>query len=171
MNFKVQFELKQEAGHYHKVKFDWLQVEGDGTTISFPLTDTGFLKDWTLVQIEGEEPLPPEPEIPDPKAKKAQPPKKDAAKNKGVLEEITDNRPRIVTFEKDFSAEAGLGTLVTEEVAKCLSKAKLSIELYEVNRETQEESHCETIKIDISCLLFPTESVDVSLIFQFQLIS
>ena len=41
-------DLKHEAGHYHKVKYDWIAVAGDGE-ISFPITDTGMLKDWNLV--------------------------------------------------------------------------------------------------------------------------
>jgi len=63
------------------------------------VTDTGFLRDWNLIQIEGEEPVQQEADQPvDNKgkqaapAKKAAPPKQGAPK--GALEEITDNRPR-----------------------------------------------------------------------------
>jgi hypothetical protein len=56
------------------------------------------MKDWTLIQIEGEEPIPqtpPEEEKKDAKAaKKAPPPKAADKKPAGALEEITDNRPR-----------------------------------------------------------------------------
>ena len=48
-------ELKHEAGHYIKVKYDWISVDAATNEISFPQCDAGFLKDWTLVQIEGEE--------------------------------------------------------------------------------------------------------------------
>ena len=85
-----------------KVKFDWIKVEhvAEQDQISYPVTDTGHLKDWTLVQIEGEEPVAQE-EV-DPKAKgagakKAADPKKAGSK----LEEITDNRPRTVKYEYD----------------------------------------------------------------------
>ena len=37
-----------------KVKYDWIKVE-DKTT--FPINETGFLKDWNVVSIEGEEKL------------------------------------------------------------------------------------------------------------------
>ena len=57
-NFMIEFEVKHEAGHYLKLKFDWMKIEqAEGTQITFPVTDTGHFKDWTLVQIEGEEPI------------------------------------------------------------------------------------------------------------------
>jgi len=57
--------------------------------------DTGMLKDWTLLQIEGEEPVKEEVVDPNPRAS---PMKKVAPKNsvKNVVEEIIDNRPRTV---------------------------------------------------------------------------
>lgn len=61
------------------------------------------MKDWTLVQIEGETPtVAVVEEVKDPK-KKAPPPSKDVKKAQaGQLEEITDNRPRIITWTKNF---------------------------------------------------------------------
>ena len=59
--------------------------------------DSGFMKDWTLIQIEGEEPVPqtpPEEEKGGKGGKKAPPPKGGDKKAAGTLEEITDNRPR-----------------------------------------------------------------------------
>lgn len=55
--------------------------------------DTGMLKEWTLLQIEGEEPI--KEEVIDPRAS---PMKKVAPKTsvKNVVEEIIDNRPRTV---------------------------------------------------------------------------
>lgn len=109
--------------------------------------DSGFFKDWTLLQIEGEEPKPVEPvAVVDPKsaaAAKKPPPaqaKPDPKKPAGALEEITDNRPRTITLTKDFAAEAGgAGLKINEEVAKKLSTALIKIDVCEVNRETQEE--------------------------------
>ena len=84
--------------------------------IEFTKNDSGYFRDWTLIQIEGEEPKPAESAAPiDPKAaaaaKKPPPaqakpdPKKGGAP--GALEEITDNRPRTISLSKDFAAEAG----------------------------------------------------------------
>lgn len=61
-------------------------------------------------------------------------------KKGGALEEITDNRPRQISFTKDFGAEmGGNGLRITEEVAKRLAETYMKIEVIEVNRETQEE--------------------------------
>ena len=62
-------DVMHEAGHYVKIKYDWISVANtaDGATVTFPQTDTGYMKDWTLVQIEGEERVPTENEA-DPKA-------------------------------------------------------------------------------------------------------
>ena len=92
--FKIIFEVKQEAGHYFKLKFDWIAVQGD--VIDYPKHDSGFFRDWNLIKIEGEEPKPVEAEVPQKgaaQAKKAPPAKPDPKKG-GALEEITDNRPR-----------------------------------------------------------------------------
>lgn len=106
-------EAKHEGGHYLKVKYEWLSVNGD--VIEMAKNDSGFFRDWTLLQIEGEEPKPADATPVDPKAaagaKKAPaaPAKPDPKKGgaPGALEEITDNRPRTVTLTKDFAAEAG----------------------------------------------------------------
>ena len=92
--FRVQFDAKHEGGHYFKLKFDWLQPTQD--RIDLQLFDTGFFRDWTLVQIEGEEPKPPEVEAPVKGAPAKKPPAaaKPDPKKGGALEEITDNRPR-----------------------------------------------------------------------------
>lgn len=68
---KILMEAKHEAGHYLKVKYDWISVTqgAEGPEISFPQIDTGYFRDWNLVQIEGEEPVVQE-EV-DPKAKAA----------------------------------------------------------------------------------------------------
>ena len=69
-------------------------------------TDTPQFKDWTLLQIEGEDPVPAEPVVvTDPKAAGKKAPEK--PKGKAVVEEITDNRPRTVQFKRDLAAETG----------------------------------------------------------------
>lgn len=62
VNFKVQIDAKHEGGHYVKIKFDWLTVTPPAVDTSAPIietqtNDTGFMKDWNLIQIEGEEPV------------------------------------------------------------------------------------------------------------------
>ena len=154
--------MKHESGHYLKVKYDWINSVV-GEAINFPVHDTGFLKDWNLYQIEGEEPIVQE-EV-DPKAKAAAKKPSDAKKGgASKLEEVADNRPRTVNYERDFAAEAnGIGLEITEEVAIKFSEAVLNLQVFETNTETQEEALIETIQIDLSCLLFQETSVDVSL--------
>ena len=56
----MTFDAKHEGGHYFKVKYDWFNAQAataDGQIIETTQNDSGFLKDWTLVQIEGEEPV------------------------------------------------------------------------------------------------------------------
>jgi GTP cyclohydrolase III len=74
--------------------------------------DSGFLKDWNLIQIEGEEPV--EAVVEDIKVKGGKaPPAKAAAKGATTaLEEITDNRPRIISFEKKFGGEQEGGKII-----------------------------------------------------------
>ncbi len=129
-------ETKQEAGHYFKVKFDWLNVNGEN--IDYQTIDSGYLKDWNLLGIEGEEPVAQEEQkAPDPKAKGKAPAKPDPKKG-GALEEITDNRPRTVNFTKDFGAE-NVTLRVTEDLAKFMASAYMKIDLIEVNREKPDE--------------------------------
>ena len=49
--FKILFEVKHEAGHYLKLKYDWINVAtgAEGKEITFPVIDTGMFKDWNLV--------------------------------------------------------------------------------------------------------------------------
>ena len=134
-------EAKHEGGHYLKVKYEWLAVNGEA--IELQKHDSGFFRDWTLLQIEGEEPKPAEPVAPvDPKAaaaKKAPAPAKPDPKKggaPGALEEITDNRPRTITLTKDFAAEAGgAGLKINEEIAKKIVDSYIKVEVWEVNRE------------------------------------
>ena len=163
-NFNIEFECKHEAGHYLKVKFDWMKIEvGEQTQITFPVTDTGHLKDWTLVQIEGEDPVTQDDVDPKAKAaaaKKGADPKKAASK----LEEITDNRPRTVKYEYDVTEmNNGVSMEITEEIAQAFQTSFMKIEVFDVNKETLEESLLDTISLDISCLLFPADKVDVSI--------
>lgn len=56
VNFTLQFDLKHEAGHNLKLKYDWISPNTD----SYELKDheTAPFKEWTLIQIEGEDPQP-----------------------------------------------------------------------------------------------------------------
>ena len=137
-NFKIEFEVKHEAGHYHTVKFDWIKAEttaADELEVSFPVIETGFFKDWKLVQIEGEDAIDSSMEHAStgkaPSGKSA-PPKKPADNKKGgpgkPLEEITDNRPRIIKYEHDFAElNNGEGLLVNEIVARKFANAFINV--------------------------------------------
>jgi hypothetical protein len=149
VNFTVKFDVKQEGGHYFKVKYDWFDAKAPTAdapqVIDKVEQDSGFLKDWNLVQIEGEEPV----EAPaegDPKAKAGKaPPPKGGAKGGSALEEINDNRPRFINFEKKFGAEGegGAPVKITEAVAQYFENFMMAISIWKTDRETQEETYCE----------------------------
>lgn len=150
-----------------KIKYDWMDIKPDGT-VSNNDYDTGFFKEWTLIQIEGEEAVKQEEEAPvvDAKGKaaaaKKPAPGKPAAGGKVVMEEMTDNRPRTVSYMNDF-AENGVPPMkISEAIAEKFTNQILHISVISVNRETSEEVVDETIDIDISCLLFPRDKVEVS---------
>lgn len=99
-------------------------------------------------------------------AKKPPPVAKADPKKGGALEEITDNRPRQVSFVKDFTVEHGpTGMRITEEIAKRFSQTYMQINVIEVNRETQEEQLRDTIQIDLSCMLFPRQKFEFKWLF------
>lgn len=54
----------------------------------------------------------------------------------------------------------GQGLKITEEVAKRFAEAYMKIDVIEVNRETQEETLRDTVRIDLSCLLFPKSKLN-----------
>ena len=106
--------------------------------MTFPITDTGFLRDWKLIKIEGEEPVPDETveqqsqfasnrgSVGKGTDRNKKPPPGKGNNKIVVLEEITDNRPRTISYSKDFAEENnGFGLEVTEEVAINFSKAIL----------------------------------------------
>jgi hypothetical protein len=84
-------DLKHEAGHNLKIRYDWMHSQGEDYEQKD--VETPAFKEWTLLQIEGEEPVPlAEPTAAPEKAaagKRAPPPKK-------VVEEVIDNRPRTI---------------------------------------------------------------------------
>jgi hypothetical protein len=119
-------EAYHEAGHYLKVKYDWIKVEADGSYTSHDFASE-FFKDWNLIQIEGEDPVALQEAADaanaqvDAKGKPIPPKKKEekkAAGGKGAtMEEITDNRPRQVNYTNDF-AENGIPAMrINEAVA------------------------------------------------------
>ena len=151
-NFKVELEVKHEMGHYCRIKFDWIDVHATTKEITFPDIDTGFLKEWTLLQIEGEDPIEVESQEALPLGKspsKAPPKRPELRKPTGkpaALEEITEQRPMTVKFERDFALENnGVGLEISEDVAVKFSEAVLNLQVFETNRETMEETLTETI--------------------------
>ena len=102
------------------------------------MIDTGFLKDWNLIQIEGEEPVE-QVQDADPKAagKKAAPPKgAPPPKAGGALEAITDNRPREIQYVKNVAEDEGAPMKITEDIAKFFETFLLRVEVWSVDRET-----------------------------------
>ena len=157
-------EVSHEAGHYLKVKYDWINVvqAGDTKEVTFPEIDTGYFRDWNLIQIEGEDPVAQE-EV-DPKAKAAAAKKAPPAGkgNASKLEEITDNRPRTISYERDFAAEAnGVGLDITEDIAIKFQEAILNIQVFDTDKESLEETLIDSTKIDLSCLLFQSGQLDM----------
>ena len=152
------------------------------------MIDTGFLKDWTLVQVEGETPgaedsqelsgspskgMPAGWKASGQPANKKKPEPKKGAKNTAALEEITDNRPRFIAYEYDVvEANNGVGLEVTEDIAIKFASAKLNLAIYEVDRESPDnEMLRETISIDLSSMLFEQNNIDVSQINGYKRIS
>ena len=93
----------------------------------------------------------------DPKAAKGKPPPAKAAAKAGALEEITDNRPREIKFEKQWMAEEGNSVKISEEVGRYFENFILSVGVWNVDRETQEETLMETLQLDMSPMLFETQ--------------
>ena len=50
--------MKHEAGHYLKIKYNWIHVDPNTNEITWPTLDTGYFFDWTLLEVEGEEEAP-----------------------------------------------------------------------------------------------------------------
>ena len=67
-----------------------------------------------------------------------------------------------MSYERDCTAEAGSGLEVTEEIAYKLSGTTLNLEIYDTNKETSEETLVDTVKIDISCLLFQERELNMT---------
>ena len=162
VNFKLTLDCKHEGGHYFKVKCDWFQAgppaaDGAQQQIYKQVIDSGFLKEWTLIQIEGEEAV--EAVVEDAKApaKGKAPPAKGAPKGGGALEEITDNRPMEKQFIKNFGEESG-AVKVTEDLARYFENFLLNVSIWQVDRETQEETWKEAYDLDMSPLLFETKT-------------
>ena len=116
------------------------------------------MKDWSLIQIEGEEPVEQSAEEPVKGGKKA-PPAKGGVKASGVaLEEITDNRPREIQYIKNFGEEPG-PLKISDEVAKWFETNVMKVEVFIVNREKPDEEILkETLNLDLSPLLFETKN-------------
>jgi len=115
VNFTLAFELKQEAGHNLKLKYEWPQPNAEDYELKE--CETAALRDWNLLQIEGEEPL----AVEEPVAENAKPSptKKGAAgkKDPKAVEEITDNRPRVVNYTRNIAEESGgAGMRFTEPI-------------------------------------------------------
>jgi hypothetical protein len=110
-----------------------------------------------LVQIEGEEPVEVAAEEPVKGGKKAAAPAKGAPKATSALEDITDNRPRIIQHAKNFGEDAA-PLHITDTVAKWFETNVMKVEIFLINREKPEEEVLkETMELDLSPLLWETK--------------
>ena len=142
-----------------RVKYDWFSEAKDQSKGALDWTeqDAAQFRDWNTLEIEGEDPIPqeaPVEEAPKPAAKGKAP----AKGAKVVQEEIVDNRPRTQQYKKDWMADAGAGMRFSEQVAQGFEHAVLQLRIY-----SADDKLAETIKIDLSFLLFPnTNNQEVS---------
>jgi hypothetical protein len=163
VNFKIFMEAKHEGGHYFKVKYNWFGTsstpaseKGQKPNFKEDTLDTGYMKDWNLVQIEGETPVQQSAEedksAPQTTSKSSKKPAgKDAKKAAaGALEEITDNRPREVNYTKNFAEEGVTATKGTEDFAKFFETFLFTFQIWKVERETQQESLQEECSLDLT---------------------
>jgi hypothetical protein len=145
--FNIDFEIYHERGHYVKLKYTWLNRDSLATEV----LETEYLKDWEVIKRDGEEPVPEQVEVPKDDKKKAAP-AKDA--KKGGLEEIDDPVPTTVKFSKVFEDSP---FKFTEEAAYKWSEFVMRVDIYEYHRESNEDRLVDTIDIDLSFFLFPSE--------------
>lgn len=118
--------------------------------------ETPLFKEWTLLQIEGEDPQPVVEQAAAPE--KASPPKKGSAAAKPkVVEEVIDNRPRTIQFKRDFAEEQqGQGMKITEPFATKLATQFMCVQVVENDKVL------EKIQINLSELLWPENEQIVS---------
>jgi hypothetical protein len=145
--FNIDFEIYHEKGHYVKLKYTWLNRDSLATEV----LETDYLKDWEVIKRDGEESMPEQVEVPKDEKKKAAP-AKDA--KKGGLEEIDDPVPTTVKFSKVFEDSP---FKFTEEAAYKWSEFVMRVDIYEYHRESNEDKLVDTIDIDLSFFLFPSE--------------
>lgn len=55
--------MTHEAGHNFRIKYDWFQ-NTDKESLQFTENDTGALRDWTVLKIEGEPDIVPTEAVP-----------------------------------------------------------------------------------------------------------
>ena len=48
--------MKHEGGHNLKIRYDWMHPTAEDFDMN--LVETSLFKEWTVLQIEGEEPIP-----------------------------------------------------------------------------------------------------------------
>ena len=111
-----------------------------------------------MIQIEGEEPVEVAAEEPVKGGKKAPAPAKGAPKATSALEDITDNRPRIIQHVKNFGEEGGTTLRITDTVAKWFETNVMKVQIFLINREKPDEEVLkETMELDLSPLLWETK--------------
>lgn len=147
--FNIEFEIFHEKGHFVKLKYNWINKD----TLEQDKLETDYVKDWVVIRKEGVEG---QAEVAEPvKDDKKKPPAKDPKKAQ-VMEEINDSTPTVVKYTKSFEE---FPLKVTEEVANKWSKMIMKIDVYEYNREANEDRLKDSTELDLSFFLFPQTPV------------
>lgn len=143
----LQLELKHEAAHNYRVLYDWLTpMEGAGDNFEVQTRESPLLREWHLVQIEGEDPMPDASEVTEIKK-----PAKGA--KKPMQEEITDERPRIVSHRETCELKVSI------EAASKLAKTSLEFVI-----EDEQGSVVETVSVQVCEVLWPKSESHVSVL-------
>lgn len=144
--FNIDFEIYHEKGHYVKLKYTWMNKD----TLLPEVQETEYLKDWEVIKRDGE----------DQKQEQVEPPKDDKKKaapkdpKKAGLEEIDDPVPTTVKLSKRFEDNP---FKFTEEAAHKWSEFVMRVDVYEYDREANVDKLRDSVDIDLSFFLFPSE--------------
>jgi len=148
-NLNLDFEIYHEKGHFVKLKYNWLKSD----TLESEQLESEYIKDWEVVRKDGQPEDAEAAEAP-PKDDKKKAPAKD---KKGGMEEIDDPIPTVVKYSKDFEDSP---FKISEEFAHKWSEMILKIDIYDFNRETNEDELKDSIFIDVTYFLFPEAPIE-----------
>jgi len=143
----VNLLLDHVGGHNLKIKYDWFGNSQESEMHSMQKLDveTGFLREWLLVKMEGAD------LISNGTGQNFHDPKNKAKTDKKPAIDVipTDNNMRTVKHSKEFLTESGQGIFMYEDICMKLSQSYLTLCI--INNE----EIIERIQLDLSCLLWP----------------